>query len=274
MAATPIGDDRDASQHLKDLLATADVVAAEDTRRLRALAARLGVHVAGRVVASHDFNERERAAGLVERARAGETVLVVSDAGMPLVSDPGFRVVRAAIEAGVELRVAPGPSAALAALAVSGLPTDRFCFEGFLSRKAGERAARLAELARERRTMVFFCSPRRAGEDLAEMARAFGPGRPAAVCRELTKTHQEVRRGGLGELAEWARDGLLGEVTVCVGGVPAPGAGGEALAAGVAEVLDRVGAGERLAAAAAQVAKATGLTRRELYEAALAARAE
>jgi 16S rRNA (cytidine1402-2'-O)-methyltransferase len=269
LAGTPIGDAGDAPARLRTLLAEADVVAAEDTRRLHALAGRLGVTMRGRVVSYHDHNEAERASELVRAAAAGQTVLVVSDAGMPGVSDPGYRVVRAAIEAGVRVTALPGPSAALTALAVSGLPSDRFCFEGFVPRRPGERARWLAALVGERRTMVMFEAPHRLAATLAAAAEAFGPDRPAAVCRELTKTYEEVRRGSLGELAVWAAAGVRGEVTVVVGGAPAPVAD---LPGAVEEVLVRVAAGERLKEASADVAAISGLGRRELYEATLAAR--
>ena len=201
LAGTPIGDPSDATPRLAEELATADVVAAEDTRRLRRLTAALGVVPAGRVVSYHEHNEATRTPELVQELLAGQRVLLVTDAGMPSVSDPGYRLVRAAVEASVRVSAVPGPSAVLTALAVSGLPVDRFCFEGFLPRKAGERAARLRALVDEPRTMVFFEAPHRLGRTLAAMAEAFGPDRSGAVCRELTKTYEEVRRGGLAELA-------------------------------------------------------------------------
>ncbi|NTW40608.1 MAG: 16S rRNA (cytidine(1402)-2'-O)-methyltransferase [Cellulomonadaceae bacterium] len=269
LAATPIGNSADASAHLRDLLATADVVAAEDTRRLADLTRRLGVRTTGRVLSHHEHNEASRVAELLEVVRGGGTVLVVSDAGMPTVSDPGLALVRAAVEAGLPVTTAPGPSAVLTALAVAGLPTDRFCFEGFLPRKGGERARALAELAGERRTMVFFEAPHRLGATVAAMAAAFGDDRPAAICRELTKTYEEVVRGGLGELAAWAQGEVRGEIVVVVGGAsPAAVAAGDV----VAEVLARADAGERLKDAVGAVAEATGLSKRELYAAALAAR--
>jgi len=270
LAGTPIGNPEDAPPRLAAALATADVIAAEDTRRLRRLCAALGVVPTGRVVSSHEHNEGARGADLVEAAARGATVLVVTDAGMPTVSDPGYRVVVAAAEAGVRVTTLPGPSAVLAALAVSGLATDRFCFEGFLPRKAGERATALAELSRERRTMVFFEAPHRLAVSLGAMAEAFGADRPAAVCRELTKTHEEVRRGPVAELAAWAGElAKIGEVTVVVGGAPESAADPQRA---LAEVLERVAAGDRLKEAVADVAQATGTSRRELYEAALAAR--
>jgi 16S rRNA (cytidine1402-2'-O)-methyltransferase len=218
LAATPIGQTADAPARLVTELTEADVIAAEDTRRLARLAGELGVEVKGRVTSYFEGNEASRTPGLVERLVDGARVVLVTDAGMPSVSDPGYRLVAAAVEAGVRVTAVPGPSAVLTALAVSGLPVDRFCFEGFLPRKAGERARRLAELAGEQRTMVFFEAPHRTGAALAALAEAFGEDRPAAVCRELTKTHEEVRRAGLGELAAWAADGVRGEVTIVVSG--------------------------------------------------------
>lgn len=269
LAGTPIGDAADASPRLRTLLAQADVIAAEDTRRLRALASRLDVEPPGRIVSHHEHNESHRAAELVEAAVGGATVLVVSDAGMPGVSDPGYRVVQAAAEAGVPVTVAPGPSAVLAAIALSGLPTDRFTFEGFVPRRAGERARVLAALSDEPRTMVFFESPRRIGQSLTAMSEAFGADRLAAVCRELTKTHEEVRRGTLQELAAWAGEGLLGEVSVVVAGATPPSARVEDH---VGHVLDLVASGARLKDAATQVAQDAGVSKRELYEAVLLAR--
>jgi 16S rRNA (cytidine1402-2'-O)-methyltransferase len=218
LAATPIGQVDDASPRLAAELAAADVVAAEDTRRLKRLTGELGIEIAGRVVSYFEGNEQERTGMLLELLVAGQRVVLVTDAGMPSVSDPGYRLVAAAVEAGIEVTVVPGPSAVLAALAVSGLPVDRFCFEGFLPRKGGERRRRLAELADEPRTMVFFESPHRTKDSLAAMAEVFGVDRPGAVCRELTKTYEEVRRGGLAALADWAGEGVRGEITIVVSG--------------------------------------------------------
>ena len=271
LAATPIGSSRDATENLRDLLAQADVVAAEDTRTLRQLLRRLGVTPTGHVVSYHEHNERERAGELVERAQQGATVAVVTDAGMPSVSDPGFRVAAAAQEAGVRVSALPGPSAVLTALAVSGLPSDRFCFEGFVPRKGGERRRAFAELADERRTMVFFESPHRIAATLADMAEAFGDDRQVAVCRELTKPYEEVRRGPLGEVAAWAADGVRGEITVVVAGISGAARAVTAEAA-AAEVLAAVAEGERLKDAANAVATRYGLPKRDVYEAALAAR--
>ena len=271
LAGTPIGDPADASPRLARELATADVVAAEDTRRLRRLTRELGVEPAGRVVSYYDANESSRTPELVEAMLAGSRVLVVTDAGMPSVSDPGYRLVAAAVAAGVPVTAVPGPSAVLTALAVSGLPVDRFCFEGFLPRKAGERARRLAELSGEPRTMVFFEAPHRLAAALSAMADLLGDDRPAAVCRELTKTYEEVRRAGLRELAGWAAEGVRGEVTVVVAGAVA----GERASPTdlVAEVEALVsGGGVRLKDATGTVAAAHGVSRRELYDAVLAAR--
>jgi len=218
LAGTPIGRVEDAPPRLAAELAAADVVAAEDTRRLKRLTSDLGIELTGRVLSYFEGNEQGRTPQLLEALQAGERVVLVTDAGMPSVSDPGYRLVVAAVEAGIEVTSVPGPSAVLTALAVSGLPVDRFCFEGFLPRKAGERARRLDWLAEETRTMVFFEAPHRTGAALAAMAEAFGADRPAAVCRELTKTHEEVRRAGLGNLAAWAAAGVRGEVTIVVAG--------------------------------------------------------
>ena len=267
LAGTPIGDAQDAPPRLVRLLGEADVVAAEDTRRLRRLAAALGVEVRGRLVSYHEHNEQTRSVELVAAAAGGATVLVVTDAGMPSVSDPGLRVVRAAIEAGVPVTAVPGPSAVLTALALSGLATDRFCFEGFLPRKPGERRRALEALAGERRTMVFFEAPHRVAATLAVMAEVLGPDRAAALCRELTKTYEEVRREPLAVLAAGAAEGVLGEITLVVAGAPALAAVTD-IAELVPAVLERIAAGERLKDAASAVAAATGANKRELYNAA------
>ncbi|MFI2103150.1 16S rRNA (cytidine(1402)-2'-O)-methyltransferase [Isoptericola sp. NPDC019693] len=276
LAATPIGNAEDASPRLRRLLAEADVVAAEDTRRLHALAARLGVTVGGRVTSYHEHNEEARADELLDVVADGGTVLVVSDAGMPAVSDPGYRVVARAVARDLRVTAAPGPSAVLTALALSGLPTDRFTFEGFVPRKAGERARWLGALAAEPRTLVFFEAPHRITDTLHAMGEAFGADRPAAVCRELTKTYEEVLRGTLADVAAEADaraadgDGLRGEICVVVGGAPVGAA--PSVEDLVPEVLTRVRAGERLKAVVADVATAAGVAKRDLYAAALAAR--
>lgn len=270
LAATPIGNVGDGSARLWEALASADVVAAEDTRVTRDLASRAGIRISGELVALHDHNETRTGAWLIERALAGETILVVSDAGMPLVSDPGYRLVTLAIEAGVDLGVLPGPSAPLAALALSGLPTDRFAFEGFLPRKEGERTAVLASLATEERTLIFFEAPHRLGATLASMARAFGDDRRASVSREITKTYEETRRGTLGVLAAWAdASEVRGEIVVVVAGRPpeAP-----PIASLVDEALRRVDAGERSKAVVADLAATFNVPQRLLYAAVVEAR--
>ncbi|UBH05233.1 ribosomal RNA small subunit methyltransferase I [Leucobacter sp. Psy1] len=268
LAATPIGNLGDASTRLRETLANAAVIAAEDTRTTAKLLRLLGIEARPELLALHDHNEHERAAELVERART-EDIVLVSDAGTPTVSDPGFRVVQLAAEQGVDVTAIPGPSAVVTALAVSGLPTDRFAFEGFLPRKAGERDRFLASLADERRTLVFFEAPTRLAATLTALAAAFGADRPAAVCRELTKLHEEVRRGSLDELAAWAAEGVRGEIVVVVGGAPEREVSPEAA---LAEVQARVSGGERLKDATRAVAAASGQSSRDLYAAALASR--
>jgi 16S rRNA (cytidine1402-2'-O)-methyltransferase len=274
VAATPIGDPEDASARLRRWLAEADVVAAEDTRRLRRLTTSLGVTVRGRVVAHHEHNESGAsgggAAALLAEVAAGRTVLVVTDAGMPTVSDPGFRAVAAAVEAGLPVSVLPGPSAVLAALAVSGLPTDRFAFDGFLPRKAGERERALRGLVAEPRTVVLFEAPHRLAEMLQHAADVLGGERRAVVCRELTKTYEEVLRGSLADLAGWAAGTtVLGEVTVVLEGAQEQAAAPADL---VAEVTAREAAGLRLKEAVAEVASVRGVRKNALYDAVLEAR--
>jgi 16S rRNA (cytidine1402-2'-O)-methyltransferase len=266
LAATPIGRVADAPPRLIDELASADVVAAEDTRRLKRLTTELGVSVTGRVVSYFEGNEQARTPVLLDALLAGERVLLVTDAGMPSVSDPGYRLVAAAVEHDITVTAVPGPSAVLTALAVSGLPVDRFCFEGFLPRKAGERSRRLASLAGEERTMVFFEAPHRTLAALEAMRDALGADRPAAVCRELTKTHEEVRRGPLGELAEWAADGVRGEVTIVVQGAARTATVAGDAASLRAAVADAEAAGSTRKEAIAEVARLAGLPKREVYD--------
>ncbi|WP_423184824.1 16S rRNA (cytidine(1402)-2'-O)-methyltransferase [Arthrobacter sp. NyZ413] len=271
LAATPIGNVGDASGRLIELLQTADIVAAEDTRRLHRLVHSLGITVGGRVISYHEHNEAAKTEELLEQVRAGKTIIMVSDAGMPAVSDPGFRLVEGAVAAGLSVTAFPGPSAVLTALALSGLPTDRFCFEGFLPRKAGERSSRLADLAGERRTMVFFEAPHRLEPMLRALHERFGPDRRIAVCRELTKTYEEVLRGSVRELLEWAENNeVRGEIAVVVAGAPeqAPGAPEDHVAA----VNALVAQGVRLKEAVAAVAVDARISKRELYSAVLAAR--
>ena len=271
LAATPIGNVGDASPRLVELLTTADIVAAEDTRRLHRLVQNLGVTVGGRVISYHEHNEAVKTAELLDHVRAGKTIVMVTDAGMPAVSDPGFRLVEGAVAAGLTVTAVPGPSAVLTALALSGLPTDRFCFEGFLPRKAGERASRLSDLDAERRTMVFFEAPHRLEPMLRALRERFGPDRPVAVCRELTKTYEEVIRGSLRELLLWAETNeVRGEIAVVVGGAPErePGKPEDHVAA----VNGLIAQGIRLKEAVAAVAEDAKVSKRELYSAVLAAR--
>lgn len=272
LAGTPIGDVADAPPRLLSELASADVIAAEDTRRLRRLTQALGVTPAGRVVSYFEGNEVGRTPELVEALLGGARVLLVTDAGMPSVSDPGYRLVAAAVAADLKVTAVPGPSAVLTALALSGLPVDRFTFEGFLPRKAGDRARQLASVAAEPRTMVFFEAPHRIAEALAAMAEAFGPERPAAVCRELTKTYEEVKRGPLGDLAAWAAEGVRGEITVVVAGAP-PAAPKELGPAELARLVAvREEAGERRKEAIAAIAAELSLPKREVFDAVVAAK--
>jgi 16S rRNA (cytidine1402-2'-O)-methyltransferase len=276
LAATPLGNRGDASARLIAALATADIIAAEDTRRLRRLLSDLEVTATGRIESFYDATERERAPVLVEQALAGMQILVVSDAGMPTVSDPGYRLVALAIEAGVPVSVLPGPSAVLAALAVSGLPVDRFCFEGFLPRKSGERSSRLAELAAEPRTLVFFEAPHRLLAMLTDLAEAMGDDRRAAVCRELTKTYEEVRRGTLAALVEWAATEPRGEITVVVSGADASqrrtAAGLDTPASWATAVANLEEEGIDRRVAIVEVAQRAGIPRREVYDAVVRAR--
>ncbi len=267
LAATPIGNLGDASRRLIEALGNAEVIASEDTRVTIHLMRALGVENRPRLVALHEHNEQAKAAELVELARNGD-VLVLSDAGMPAISDPGFPLVAAAVAAGVTVTAIPGPSAVITALALSGLPTDRFSFEGFVPRRG--RVAALRTLSREERTMVFFESPHRLADTLRDIALALGETRRVAVCRELTKLFEEVKRGTAAELADWAAHGVKGEICIVVEGAPPAVAD---LPAGIEQVLGLVASGARLKESAAEVAEATGLSRRDLYEGALAARA-
>ncbi|HEV2886889.1 MAG TPA: 16S rRNA (cytidine(1402)-2'-O)-methyltransferase [Jatrophihabitans sp.] len=271
LAGAPLGRATDASAGLARALATAPLIAAEDTRRLHRLAADLGVAISGRVLSFFEGNEQARVPQLISALVDGQDVLVVTDAGMPSVSDPGYRLVAAAIEAGLLVTALPGPSAVTTAIAVSGLPVDRFCFEGFLPRKGGSRRRLLAELAGEPRTMVFFESPHRIGQTLADLAEALGPDRPAAVCRELTKTYEQVIRGSLAELCQWAAGEVRGEITLVVAGRPAGGV--EPDPATLAEqVSARERAGQGRKEAIAEVAAATGVAKRLVFDAVVSAK--
>lgn len=267
LAATPIGSSRDASESLRTLLAEADIVAAEDTRRAVTLLRRLDITASGRIVSYFEGNEAERTPELVAAAQSGRDVALITDAGMPSVSDPGYRVVTAFLEAGLTVTALPGPSAVLTALAVSGLPVDRFCFEGFLPRKQGERRRRLDSLATEERTMVFFEAPHRLAEFLADAVAALGAERRVAVCRELTKPHEEVFRGPLSGAVDWAAEGVRGEVTIVVDGATLEDISADDA---LALVRARIADGMKLSAAVSEVAAQTGMRRKELYAAAVA----
>ncbi len=271
LGATPLGQPSDASPRLIKALGDADVVAAEDTRRVRTLAKALDVAITGRVVSMFDQVEAARVPALVDEIKGGATVLLVSDAGMPLISDPGYRMVVACVQAGVAVTCLPGPSAVTTALAVSGLPGEKFCFEGFAPRKSGARKTWLASLADERRTCVFFESPRRLAACLLDAVEQLGGARPAVICRELTKVHEEVVRGSLEELAAWAADGVLGEVTVVLAGASAPAD----IPSLMARVHELVAEGVRVKDACTQVAAAhPGVRSRQLYDAVLQSRRE
>jgi 16S rRNA (cytidine1402-2'-O)-methyltransferase len=271
LAGAPLGQPGDASERLRAALGSAPVIAAEDTRRLHRLCHDLGVTPTGRIVSFFEANESARIPGLLEALHAGHDVLVVTDAGMPSVSDPGYRLVAAAVAEGIAVTALPGPSAVTTALAVSGLPVDRFCFEGFLPRRGGERRRALDALAREARTLVFFEAPHRLAAALADMVAAFGADRPAAVCRELTKTYEEVRRGTLAELAEWAAGEVRGEITLVVAGAVAAASPAEPREL-VADVAAREAAGESRKEAIAAVARDRGVPKRDVFDAVVAAK--
>ena len=268
LAATPIGNLGDASRRLIEVLENAEVVVAEDTRTTGRLLQALQIVNRPRLIALHDHNEKQKSAELATLA-IEQDIVVVSDAGMPAISDPGYALVAEAVAQGVTVTAIPGPSAVIMALAISGLPTDRFTFEGFLPRKPGERRSTLRALASEPRTMVFFESPARLASALADMGTTLGDDRRIAVCRELTKFYEEVRRGTAAELVEWASAGVKGEIVVVVeGAAPRESSAEDALA----QVQRLVASGVRLKEACAEVAAATGLSSRDLYQAALAAR--
>lgn len=266
VVATPIGNPEDLSPRARRILAEADLIACEDTRRAARMLAALGIRTP--TLSYFEHNERRRTSGLIDRMRAGESVALISDAGTPAISDPGFRLVRAALEAGIRVAAVPGPSAAIAALSVSGLPTDRFVFEGFPPARERARRDALKALARERRTLIFFESPRRLSATLADMAAAFGEDRPAAVAREITKTFEETIRGTLGALRDrFALEEARGEITIVVGGAPeSEGGESDENAGGALTVAELIEAGLSLKQASAVIAKLTGQRRREVYQ--------
>lgn len=275
LAGTPLGQPGDASERLRSALTSFPVIAAEDTRRLRRLCQDLGVSPSGRVVSFFDANEAARVPALLDALHAGQDVLVVTDAGMPSVSDPGYRLVAAAVAAGIAVTALPGPSAVTTALAVSGLSVDRFCFEGFLPRRGGDRRRALAALTEEPRTMVFFEAPHRLAAAMVDLVAAFGPDRPAVVCRELTKTYEQIRRGTLGELAEWAAGQVRGELTLVVAGFVRPDVRTDTVA-GAAAIVDAVRAHEAAGLtrkeAIAEVASERGVAKRVVFDAVVAAK--
>ena len=271
LAATPIGNVGDASTRLIEILTTADIVAAEDSRRIVHLLRELQITAPGQIISFYEAVEDQKSTELIEALQAGKNVVVVSDAGMPTVSDPGYRLVRRAINEGIQVTVIPGPSAVLAALAASGLPTDRFIFEGFLSRKSGQRIKLLRELQRERRTMVFFEAPHRLQETLEDMAEIFGAQRQAVICRELTKTYEEIVRGSIAELLSWCNREILGEITIVVEGAP------EAITTTATEWVELVKArmtiGISQRDAIADIAQELGVPKRDVYDAVIHNRA-
>ena len=271
IAATPLGNTGDASPRLSSALATADIIAAEDTRRLRALTGGLGVSPAGKVISCYDAVETARLPGLLRALHSGATVVLVTDAGMPVVSDPGYRLVAACVAEDIPVSCLPGPSAVLTALAVSGLPCERFCFEGFAPRKPGERRKWLASLAAETRACVFFESPNRIATTLADAVEVLGNERQAAVCRQLTKSDEEIQRGDLASLARWAAEGVGGELTVVLAGAD-PVASGTDIAELIPAVQQRIAGGQSIKDAVQEVATAAGVRKNTLYNAVLAAR--
>ncbi|MFT8394952.1 16S rRNA (cytidine(1402)-2'-O)-methyltransferase [Propionibacterium sp.] len=270
LAGTPIGAASQASPDLCEALRTADVIAAEDTRLLRTLLARTGTETRARIVSYFEGNEAERTPGLLAELLNGQTVVVATDAGMPSVSDPGFRLVNAAVEAAVPVSSVPGPSAVTTALAVSGLPCDRFCFEGFLPRSGGARRRRLADLAAEPRTLVFFEAPHRLADFLSDAAKAFGHDRAGVLCRELTKPWEDIIRGNLDQLTQWARENARGETTLVIAGHTVRE--GEGMADALDMVSEKIQSGEPLSSSVSEVASLTGVRRKDLYRAAIARR--
>ena len=267
LAATPIGNIGDASVRLREVLVMADVIAAEDSRRAHRLIADLAIATTAQIWSFYDAVEEAKSPELISRVLLGETVVVISDAGMPSVSDPGYRLVQEAISRGVKVSVIPGPSAVLAALAVSGLPVDRFSFEGFLPRKSGERRSLCESLLHEQRTMVFFEAPHRLVEALVDLEAVFGAQRQAVICRELTKTYEEVIRGSFAELILWSNREILGEITLVIAGAqPLPDTSPEEW---VTLVQTRVEVGQTQRDAIAEVARELGVPKRDVYDAVL-----
>lgn len=270
LAATPIGNVADSSTRLREALTNAQVIAAEDSRRAKRLIQDLQISTNAQIWSFYDAVEDAKSPELIDRVLAGDTVVVISDAGMPTVSDPGYRIVQEAIANGVKVSVIPGPSAVLTALAISGLAVDRFSFEGFLPRKSGERKKFLEILSGDTRTMVFFEAPHRLRESLEDFVEVFGSDRRAVICRELTKTYEEIIRGNFAELLEWANREILGEITLVVAGSPVFL---ETTAEDwVAQVATRVKLGVSQRDAIAEVAKELRVPKRDVYNAVLASK--
>ncbi len=266
LAAIPLGNPGDATTRLKEAIASAEFIAAEDSRRFGRLCAELGVHYEAKVYSFFEGNENERLEPLLEILTSGKDLLVVTDAGMPGISDPGYRLTREAIARDIPIRVLPGPSAVTTALLFSGLPTDRFCFEGFLPRTSGARITALEKLAREERTMIFFEAPHRLLESLQDIQSVLGDDRLGAICREMTKTYEETIRGSIAELTLWAKDHeVLGEITLVIAGFDASQVI-HTSADLVEMVLAREGQGESRKEAIAEVAKVTGIAKREVFD--------
>ena len=267
LAATPLGNPADASTRLKSAIESASIIAAEDSRRFHRLCADIEVTFTGRVLSFFEGNEEDRTRELLSELKSGAQVLVVSDAGMPTISDPGFRLIRDAIAEGIEVSVIPGPSAVTMAVALSGLPTDRFSFEGFPPRTAGARLATFEKLRFEERTMVFFEAPHRLVDSLLDCVNVFGPDRQAAICREMTKRYEETIRGNLKELSTWATNNeVLGEITLVIAGAVTDSASLTA-ADMVARVREFESAGMDRKGAIATVADEFGIAKRLVYAA-------
>ena len=269
LAATPLGNILDASPRLKETLEQADLIAAEDTRRAKRLFADLNLEIKAPVISLFEENEIEKIPDIIEKLKSGLKVVVISDAGTPAISDPGYRLVTKAIEENISITVIPGPSAVLSALVLSGLPTDRFSFEGFIARKGKERTEILSNLNTQSRTMVIFESPRRTLQTLQDIQEIVGDDRKAAVVREISKTYEEVIRGSLKELVVWANSKeVLGEITLVIAGVENTGKK-EVDDEAIAEVTQLIAAGSSFKDAVQEVSTQRGLSRRELYEASL-----
>lgn len=267
LAATPLGNPLDASQSLKDAIISSKFIAAEDSRKFTRLCSDLGVKYNGKIISFFEGNENERIEELTMILKSGSDLLVVTDAGMPGVSDPGYRLVRAAVDANILVKVIPGPSAVTTALLLSGLPTNRFCFEGFIPRTSGTRISWFEDLVNEPRTMIFFEAPHRLVESLEDAVKVFGENREGAICREITKTYEEVVRGPLADLLTWAKSKeILGEITIVLAGFDLSNLkfSNQDL---VNQVLKIEGAGLSRKEAISEVAKVIGISKRTIFDA-------